>query len=284
MSGQSAALLRWVFILIFGLAMLAADLLNWKDEKLTYRKDYSRPSSNFWTPEEYKRLTGHTRVKRFAVIHQTMGELDSSIAWLQKDQGNKSVSANVVIDRDGTRYYLVDSKDIAWHAYAAPADKLDGPYRTLWGWDNENADSVGVELVLEDGESASENQYRSAAEYLLEEGITADPLYIVKHLDINRQKHDPVRFDMPKLFALMHPQGVPIYFKETGHYVSGGFKELWLKNGLVTCGFPLSEEYVEQVDGIGPCTFQDFENLVFIWYPGINARIAAGIRKYKYGK
>lgn len=71
-----------------------------------------------------------------------------------------------------------------------------------------------------------------------------------------------------------------------GFTIQGGFFGLWKEYGLGVLGLPLSNEYIVQEGAPinGPATYQDFENVVLQWYPGIQARICAGIRKYKYGK
>lgn len=72
------------------------------------------------------------------------------------------------------------------------------------------------------------------------------------------------------------PEG-PLYFPETGHYVGGGFKELWLRHGLKVCGYPRGEEYQEVEPKLGGITVtrQRFENTQMLWYPGIEARFEA---------
>jgi hypothetical protein len=69
-----------------------------------------------------------------------------------------------------------------------------------------------------------------------------------------------------------------------GFTIQGGFLGLWDLHGLEVMGLPLSNEYQEVVAELGGVlvTFQDFENVVVEYYPGIQARIGAGIRKYKY--
>ena len=70
-----------------------------------------------------------------------------------------------------------------------------------------------------------------------------------------------------------------------GHKISGGFYGLWLRYGLEVLGYPEFDEYkVQEGAPINQLvTYQDFENAILQWYPGIEPRICAGIRKLKYG-
>src|SRR5262245_20184937 len=52
-----------------------------------------------------------------------------------------------------------------------------------------------------------------------------------------------------------------IYYKETGHYVRGVFRDFWDKHGgLPNFGYPLTEEYVDRSSGK---IFQYFERARF---------------------
>lgn len=54
------------------------------------------------------------------------------------------------------------------------------------------------------------------------------------------------------LAALMTTQGATsiIYYKETGHYVRGAFRDYWDKHGgLANFGYPLTEEYIDPQSG-----------------------------------
>jgi hypothetical protein len=58
-----------------------------------------------------------------------------------------------------------------------------------------------------------------------------------------------------------------VYFKETGHNVSGGFLQYWMAFGdLAVYGYPLSEEYVDQDTGL---TVQYFQRQRFEWHTGV---------------
>lgn len=73
-------------------------------------------------------------------------------------------------------------------------------------------------------------------------------------------------------------------FPQTGMTVSNAFLAEWKSLGLTTAGYPLSLPYLENVPGLGPVTFQDFENLILQQEPGKEVHVGAGIRKYKYDK
>ncbi len=57
-----------------------------------------------------------------------------------------------------------------------------------------------------------------------------------------------------------------VYFKETGHNVSGDFLKYWMAFGdLAVYGYPLSEPYTDQKTGL---TVQYFQRQRFEWHPG----------------
>ncbi|HLI50762.1 MAG TPA: kelch repeat-containing protein [Thermomicrobiaceae bacterium] len=57
-----------------------------------------------------------------------------------------------------------------------------------------------------------------------------------------------------------------LYFPQTGHYLSGGFRAFWQQfGGLAIFGYPISEEFQE-----GGVTVQYFERARFEWHPGSN--------------
>jgi hypothetical protein len=63
------------------------------------------------------------------------------------------------------------------------------------------------------------------------------------HTTIERRKHEePFQWRGPD----SRPNDDAIYFPETGHWVSFGFLDYWQSNGgLLTFGYPLSEEFLE---------------------------------------
>ncbi len=69
------------------------------------------------------------------VLHATVGNADSSLAWLTNP--NSHVSCHYLINRDGAVYQMVPEMQRAWHA---------GPsfYNGLSDWNNF---SIGIELV-----------------------------------------------------------------------------------------------------------------------------------------
>jgi hypothetical protein len=70
------------------------------------------------------------------------------------------------------------------------------------------------------------------------------------------------------------------YFGETGHSLQNGFKAYWLANGgLMTFGFPLSEEWSEIQNG-RKVVIQVFERARFEWWPdrvGTGEEITRGL-------
>lgn len=78
--------------------------------KLEY-KDVEAPSRN-WSNGRVNKCLG-------VMLHHTAGQTKGSVYWCQKDNGKRSVSYHVIIDKDGTRYHLVKGKRVAWHAGAS---------------------------------------------------------------------------------------------------------------------------------------------------------------------
>ncbi len=68
-------------------------------------------------------------------------------------------------------------------------------------------------------------------------------------------------------FKSAKPMSDGVFFKETGHNVSGGFLQYWKAFGdLAVYGYPLSEAYVDQKTGL---TVQYFQRQRFEWHPGV---------------
>ena len=111
-----------------------------------------------------------------------------------------SVSAHVLIDRDGQLTQFVSFNKRAWHAGQS----------VFQGRSACNDYSIGVELEGEDNTAYTEKQYRTAAQLALSlmqhyQGITADR--IVGHHDIApTRKTDPgPAFDWNYFRALLQP-------------------------------------------------------------------------------
>jgi N-acetylmuramoyl-L-alanine amidase len=165
-----------------------------------------------------------------------------------------------------------------------------------------NRRSVSIELcVNRDGDFTRtlQNAARLIAALLLEGGL--DLSAIVQHWTWYGKNCPAKMRANPRLWEALirdvvhyrfvlagRPDPAPEVVELNGHAVTGGFLGLWRKYGLEVMGFPVSDEYRETVDipGEGPTevTFQDWENVVTEWRPGLDARIGAGVRKYKYKK
>lgn len=104
------------------------------------------------TPIDYhpsKNFTNKVIKPEYLILHYTAGRTaESAIAYLSKDYGDKSVSAHLVIARDGTVTQLVDFNKIAWHAGVSKWEGRDGLNRHSIGIEIDNAgklDKVGEE-------------------------------------------------------------------------------------------------------------------------------------------
>ncbi|MCM8748427.1 ScyD/ScyE family protein [Thermomicrobiaceae bacterium CFH 74404] len=65
-------------------------------------------------------------------------------------------------------------------------------------------------------------------------------------------------------FQEAEPRPGAVYFAETGHNLSAGFRAYWERfGGLAIFGYPISEEFVE-----GDLVVQYFERARFEWHPG----------------
>ncbi len=92
---------------------------------------------------------------RFAVLHHTVGDLESTIKRFQNRKD--SASAQVVIGTDGTRHKFGNEDDIMWHAGESE----------FKGWEDINPFSIGIELEGNSLEGDfTDEQYRSVIEYL----------------------------------------------------------------------------------------------------------------------
>lgn len=276
---------------------------------MSYTIDKSISSPNYWTPQEYKGFSGHQRNVQVVVLHDTEGTWNSDVNILTSPTGGGDgpVSAHYLIDRgdrnneNGTSgiYELVSPDNIAWHCGESNYNaKKDGAFRQLIGWGNENADTVGIEMCAAPSQQVLPGQWDAAAWVIANlitkyPNIKVDTTHIIPHKYITTNRQDARGWEaaVNNLFKQVQTYlseiskpPVPSQTFPTGFTVSGGFLDLWNKYGLEVCGFPLSQEYHENVTGIGDVTFQDFENVVFEWHSGIQPRIGAGIRKYKYNK
>jgi mono/diheme cytochrome c family protein len=60
-----------------------------------------------------------------------------------------------------------------------------------------------------------------------------------------------------------------VFFPQTGHTVTGGFKAFWEANGgLAIFGYPITEEYAGFTEDGAPATMQDFERARFEYRDG----------------
>lgn len=257
--------------------------------------------------------TDSSRKTRFVVIHQTMGNFASDVMTLTDNRLplKDRRSSHYLIDRDGKIYELVPPQFVAWHAGTKPVNQKNGPFRELWGFGNENTNSIGIEHVALENQPFTDAQRTSSAQlvaFLIKQfpAIVPDRLHIVAHSEISNVKIDPQlqvpgaahNWDwdafmasvnanlgnngLPQVVVEPLPEGAQhfdgsAFFPQTHQFVSGGFLSLWEKpgNGLFVCGFPLTGEM--QDDNL---TVQYFENVRMEWNPGKQPRFGAVGRLY----
>ena len=132
---------------------------------------------------------------RGIVVHITNGgastweaNLQGTMDWFSNP--NSNASSHVVIDRNGTIYAGVPDEYCAWHAGVVDKSLPD------WIPGNPNQRTLGVELVGQTDDPATEEQYRSLAWYIktkaVSYGFVPDREHIIPHSLLYRQRaNDP---------------------------------------------------------------------------------------------
>ena len=231
------------------------------------------------------------RHEKFIVIHITEGTEPSDVLWLCGDHG---VSAHVYIDRAGRAHQLVPFNLAAWHCGIRLEDRswkrTNRPdIWSIWGDENENTHSIGIEVSSPKGQSMSAAQFLTLVDVVVDLvhrfGIPLDRRYIVGHYELNTQKHDPPGFDWSRFMTLVRakvtpPAPPPVtpptvrYYPQTGHSIKGPFLEFFdAHGGIGMLGYPLTDEQQE-----GDLTVQYFENVRLEWKatPGYPRQGAVG--------
>ena len=81
---------------------------------------------------------GREMVPTLIVIHYTGdNSCEGALSWLINSRGKKAVSANLVIDKDGTIYQVLPFNVVGWHAGSSEYN----------GRANCNSFSIGIECV-----------------------------------------------------------------------------------------------------------------------------------------
>ncbi|HET8631035.1 MAG TPA: hypothetical protein VFL91_26745 [Thermomicrobiales bacterium] len=111
---------------------------------------------------------------------------------------------------------------------------------------------------LEDGQIYTVQYFeRARFEYHPE---NSDPQYQVLLGQFGRALHPADPPAQPKAGAL--------YFAQTGHNLGGGFRQYWQANGgLAQFGYPITEEFTEQLENGQSYTVQYFERARFEYHP-----------------
>jgi len=145
------------------------------------------PSGNYDKGRHSK--TGAEAEVEGIVMHKTAGIFEDSLDWLLHSSGKDAVSANYLVDTEGTIYQLVAPDDTAWHAGGRVRDSVWTPTSgdTHIGADV-NAYSIGIEVVGATGKPYSPQQ-KAATEKLVAWLVCRydiDPRDIVGHSDVSR--------------------------------------------------------------------------------------------------
>ncbi len=167
---------------------------------------------------------------------------------------------------------------------------------TAWGAGNLTYNRRAVNIEQEgfaDSGDFSTGLYQGAGQLVgriaSRRGIPLDRAHVIGHMDVPdpynpalmggaSHHHDPgPRYDFDRLLAVASETSTTApgagenhpcrSFAETGHRICHGFRAFWESHGddaLMTFGFPLSEEFTNEV-GI---VVQYFERARFEWQPG----------------
>ena len=101
------------------------------------------------------------------------------------------VAAHYLIGRDGKILKLVEEKNIAYHAGVSTVPD---------GRNNVNKFSIGIELVANEKDGYTKEQYDSVSRLVNEIKSRYDIKYVLGHKDISPgRKTDPWKFDWNKL-------------------------------------------------------------------------------------
>ena len=151
---------------------------------------------------------------RLLLLHATVGDLASSLAWLCNPKSK--VSTHYLISKIGTVHQLVDEANTAWHAG-----------RARWqSYTDVNGISIGIELEnANDGRDVYPQPQVDALTALARDILARHalvPAQIARHLDVAvpaGRKTDPAGFPFAAWQAALHAhtytvQGVPIYQRQ----------------------------------------------------------------------
>jgi hypothetical protein len=225
-----------------------------RGEGMEYLKDFrARNFTNY-----------RNRQEKFIVVHITEGTEPSDVLWLCGDHG---VSAHVYIDHAGHAHQLVPFNLAAWHCGIRVEDRAwkrtNRPdIWSIWGDENENTHSIGIEVSSPKGQPMSAVQFATLVEVVADLvkrfHIPLDRRYIVGHYELNTQKQDPPGFDwsafMSQVRAKVTPAAPPPpappptvrYYPQTGHSIKGPFLEFFdAHGGIGMLGYPLTDEQQE---------------------------------------
>jgi hypothetical protein len=204
------------------------------------------------------------RQKRFIVIHTTEGTEPSDVLWLC---GDNDVSAHVYIDQAGRAHQLLSFDLAAWHCGIRVEERSWKRTKrpdiwSIWGDENENTHSIGIEVSARKGQPISAVQFSALVEVVADLvrrfNIPLDRRYIVGHYELNTQKQDPPGFDWTTFMKLVQAKLAPPrppppappptvrYYPQTGHSIKGPFLEFFDANGGIgRLGYPLTDEEQE---------------------------------------
>lgn len=138
--------------------------------------------------------TAESRIIDTIIIHTSydaLGDVPYSVEGLIKEYESYKVAPHYLIDRKGQIYYLVEEKDIAYHA---------GDSQMADGRKNVNDFSIGIELMNTKIGQITDEQYR-ALNWLIKDIRSRQEIkYVLGHNQVaSNRKDDPWNLNWDKV-------------------------------------------------------------------------------------
>ncbi|CCF83657.1 N-acetylmuramoyl-L-alanine amidase [Nitrolancea hollandica] len=264
----------------YGYAASVVRLMNTWKEDMTMRDPQATwaPSSNYDAGRAGYSVIG-------IVDHITQGT--DSLAWLRGAAGgssNRGSSAHYLISRDGALHQMVDDLDTAW-----------GAGNLLF-----NRQRIQIEHEGFSGQPLTPAQIQASAglhrRLSQRHGFPLDRQHVIGHGEVPNPNNPALlgglsghvgcpgsAFPWDQVLGAVpvdqHATVPPLeaFLAPTGKRIVGGFMDLWIslnpdQQNLRFLGWPLSDEFIAQVDGSPQnYTYQVFERSVLTWRGGLAA-------------
>jgi N-acetyl-anhydromuramyl-L-alanine amidase AmpD len=181
------------------------------------------------------------------VIHATVGNAASSLAWLCNPVSK--ASTNYLIDKSGHIYCLVPDSEAAWHAGVSA-------WRGLNSAEIQHR-SLGIELEnANDGRDPYPPAQMGALLWLARQKVAQyriAPEWVVRHLDIampKGRKSDPAGFPWEKFKADLYAVNADPFAewgsvgKPQGDQIGWAIPQMWLQHKAALGACRVAEQYI----------------------------------------